>query len=203
MTVRAAPYPPPGAIVRIPDHLWEAALAVMRRYAQLGADCGTRGSEALVYLAGAVAGGELLVTSLYRIDHVPQGDRVVVTRAEARWLVRTLRARDEKLVGQLHSHRSWAGHSHGDDLHATSFHEGFISIVVPRFGAGIVSSAQCAVLEFRRGEFVELSSEEVERRIKVYPQIARSRADDHPELGEEGWWRGFAKRLKSIAPRPR
>jgi hypothetical protein len=199
MSVRQDSYPPPGAIVRIPDRVWDRALEVIREYATLGAEQDSIGSEALVYLAGAVSGGELLVTSLYELCHAAQGDRVVVTPGEARWLLRTLRARDEKLIGQVHSHRGRAGHSPGDDLHATSFHEGFLSVVVPRFGAGITTPAQCAVLEFRAGKFGQLTPEDSDRRIKVYGQIARPAADDHRAAREEGGWRAFVKKLKSIA----
>src|SRR5204862_8073148 len=110
-----------------------------------------------------------IVTGLYRRNHAPQGDRVVVAPEEARWLLRTLRARDEKLVGQLHSHRGLAGHSPGDDVWATSFHEGFLSIVVPRFGAGVTAPVDCAVLEYRDGRFVPLGRDEVEQRIRLYP----------------------------------
>jgi hypothetical protein len=89
---------------------------------------------------------------------------------EARWLLQTLRARDEKLIAQLHSHRWLAGHSPGDDTWATSFHEGFLSIVVPHFGAGVSLPVDCAVLEYRSGQFIGLARAEVARRIQVYPE---------------------------------
>lgn len=179
MTARAAPYAPPGYAVRIPDAIWQATLETVRAYASRGHERGRRGSEALVYLAGIVSGQEIVVTGLYRLDHAAQGDRVVVTPAESRWLVRTLHARDEKLIGQLHSHRGRAGHSFGDDVYATSFHEGFLSIVVPRFGRAVTWPQQCRVLEYREGMFVELEGEEVRRRLRVEPQLVERNASVH------------------------
>jgi hypothetical protein len=207
VSARAVSYPPPGYRLLLPEPLWEGALAMMRAYATLGrSELGVRGSEALVYLAGVVAGADMIVTGLYRLNHEPQGDRVVVAPDEARWLLRTLRARDEKLVGQLHSHRGLPGHSPGDDAWATSFHDGFLSIVVPRFGAAVTALAECAVLEYRGGRFVPLAQGEIERRVRVYPQIVEHGARVVPietaQRKEKGWL-AFAARLKSIARKPR
>jgi hypothetical protein len=208
VSARATPYPSPGYPVRIPDTIWEAALETMRAYATLGvSELGEPGSEALVYLGGVVAGNEMLVTSLCRLNHAPQGDRVVVTREESRWLLQTLRARDEKLVGQLHSHRGLAGHSPGDDAWATSFHEGFLSIVVPCFGADVAALTQCAVLEYRGGAFVSLERSEVGQRIRVAAAIA-DHGPHRPPIAvrrehREGWWREFVARLKPTAPKRR
>jgi hypothetical protein len=205
-SARAVAYPPTGYALRVPATIWEGALGTMRAYATHGvSDFGEPGSEALVYLGGVVAGDEMIVTGLYRLNHAAQGDRVAVTPKEARWLVQTLRARDEKLVGQLHSHRGRAGHSPGDDAFATSFHEGFLSIVVPRFGAGVTVPIECAVLEYRGGAFVALGAHEVEQRVRVVTAIAEhgDPVAVPAQARREEWWRGFAARLKSIAPRPR
>src|SRR6476660_3510273 len=105
MTARSAPYPPAGHPIRIGQETWERALDTVGAYAALGGEDGRRGSEALVYLGGVGTGTEMIVTGLYRLHHEPQGDRVVVTPDEARWLLQALRARDEKLIAQLHSHR--------------------------------------------------------------------------------------------------
>jgi hypothetical protein len=199
MRARSTPYPPPGYPVRIGDLIWTAGLETVRAYATLGAERGRRGSEALLYLGGVVAGAEVVVTGLYRLHHEPQGDRVVVTPEEARWLLGKLRARDEKLVVQLHSHRGFAGHSHGDDAWATSFHEGFLSVVVPRFGAGAPAPVDCAVLEYRGGEFVELPRDEVARRIRIEPGIVEHVPLPGVAPAKEKPWDGFAQRLKLIA----
>ena len=152
-----------------------------RIYATSGSASRRRGSEGLVYIGGVVAGDEMVITSLYRLGHEAQGDCVIVTAEEARWLVRTLRGRDEKLVGQIHSHRFAAGHSPGDDQYATSFHAGYLSIVVPNFGRGVTSLDQCAVLEYRNGVFDDLGADEVAARIQIHPQVvSRVRASTVP-----------------------
>ncbi len=202
MSARARPYPPPGYDLRVPEVIWEGALATVREYARLGSERGRHGSEALVYLGGVVAGEQVIVTGLYRLGHAAQGDRVVVSPEEARWLLRSLRSRDEKLIGQLHSHRGLAGHSPGDDMWATSFHDGFLSIVVPHFGAGVAVPGECAVLEHRDGRFDGLERSEVERRIRVVAEIADHTPGSSGDAGEEvGWWRAFARRASSIARR--
>jgi len=200
VTARATPYPPSGYAVRIPDPIWRAALETVRAYASRGRERGRRGSEALVYLAGVVAGQEMIATGLYRLHHAAQGDRVVVTPEESRWLVKTLRVRDEKLIGQIHSHREMSGHSPGDDLGATSFHEGFLSVVVPGFGHGVALPEDCAVLEFRGGAFAELDREEVKRRVRVDPQLVERALMHEPG---KGWWLRFEKRLRSIGRKRR
>jgi hypothetical protein len=204
VSARATPYPPPGYELRIPASIWEGALATVREYARLGSEQGRRGSEALVYLGGVVAGEQLIITGLHRLGHVAQGDRVVVSQDEARWLLRSLRSRDEKLIGQLHSHRGLAGHSPGDDMWATSFHEGFLSIVVPHFGAVVAVPGECAVLEYRDGHFQQLERSEVERRVCVCPEITERPCTSTSEAREEvGWWRAFAARVRSTARRSR
>ena len=103
MSARTTPYPTPSHRVRIPSRIWAVGVETIRDY-------GASNSEGLVYFAGVVASPQdIIVTAVYRIGHRPQGDSVVVTPAEGRWLVRTLRARDEKLVAQLHSRNSAEG----------------------------------------------------------------------------------------------
>lgn len=200
MTARTAPYPPAGHAIRIGQAMWASALDTVADYATLGGEDGRKGSEALVYFGGVATGTELVVTGLYRLHHEPQGDRVVVTPGEARWLLQALRARDEKLIAQLHSHRWLAEHSHGDDIWAASFHDGFLSIVVPNFGAGVSSPVDCAVLEYREGAFVEIPPGEVARRIVLSPEtIERVAGPTRLAPNKERPWRGFARKLKSIA----
>ncbi len=146
-----------------------------------------------MYLSGVPTSAEVLVTGLLELGHLPQGDRVAVTQEEARWLVRSLAARDEKLIAQVHSHREVAGHSAGDDMWATSFHDGFISIVVPRFGINVNSVTECAVLEYKGGAFRDLAPDEVARRFLIQPQRALMK-----DVREESRWSAFARKLKSI-----
>ncbi|SRR6266567_77055 len=197
MRAREVAYPPPGFPIRLPADLWQRTLGVIRRYAKLGGRSRIRGSEAIVYWAGVVAAGEMVITAIYELNHAPQGDSVRVTPEEARWLVRTLRSRDEKLVAQVHSHRGLAGHSHGDDLWATSFHEGFVSIVVPHFASDVTSPLQCAVLDYRGGQFQPMAPEEIERRIVLAPTMV---VKPQTWLGKDSAWKRFVQKLKSIGP---
>lgn len=193
MKARLAPYPGPGFRVRIPAEIWVLTLDAIRGYANRSGPTGRKGSEALVYFSGVPTLTEVVVTGLLELGHLPQGDRVAVTRGEARWLVRSLAARDEKLVAQVHSHRELAGHSAGDDMWATSFHEGFVSIVVPRFGINVNSVTECAVLEYQGGTFRDLPPDEVAQRFLIQPQRALMK-----EVAEESRWSAFARKLKSI-----
>jgi len=204
MTGRQVPYPGVGATLRIPRPLWDEALAIVRSYGSI-----RRWSEALVYFGGVIAAEDLVVTTLYAIDHEPQGGCVVVTPTQSRWLVRQLRSHDEKLIAQLHSHRGEGWHSLGDDTHATSFHNGFISIVVPYFGRNAKNITDCVVVEFEGDTFHELSPDETERRLQLCEPLQHRLAEPptdkpfpaHQERG--GPWSAFVRRLKSTVRKPR
>jgi len=201
MTARQTPYPAGVFHVRMPAVIWTAALDEVRRYARIDAQTARRGSEGLVYLAGVPTADALVVTGLFRLDHRPQGDRVMPTQPEVRWLLSMLQARDEKLVAQLHTHRHGALHSRGDDRMATSFHDGFLSIVAPNFADGVERLDQCIVHEYRNGTFRSLSAEETAARFTIYDQII-----DRPQIpstAEVAQWRRFVQRLRSIAHRRR
>lgn len=191
-TRRRITYPGGRVSIYIPDLIWEDTLATFRRYSKAS-------SEGLVYWGGIVgATQELLVTSLLKPNHIPQGGRVKLTDKEAAILVRTLYKRDEKLIAQIHSHSGQAFHSHGDDLYATSFHEGFCSIVVPYFGNGISTISECAVYEYKEG-FQELSQEEITERFKLYTLIEDMAPILHDrEVKSLSWWIKLIKKLKFI-----
>lgn len=198
MSARATPYAPPGQQVRIAANVWMAALSELRRYADLPGPTGTPGSEGLVYLGGIPAAGGAVVTTVLRLQHVPQGDRVAPTTEEVRWLISTLRDRDEKLIAQFHTHRRAAFHSTGDDRMATSFHDGFLSIVAPTFAMGVERVDQCAVHEYRDGSFHVLDPTEVTARFIVFDPVVDRRPAPEPQ--EQSIWQRFVQRLRSIVP---
>lgn len=199
MTARSTPYPPAGFHVRIPEPIWTAALDEVRGYARVGPRDGRRGSEGLIYFGGVPTADTLIVTSVFRLHHEPQGDRVAPTPGEVRWLLTMLRERDEKLIAQLHTHRHGAHHSEGDDRKATSFHDGFLSIVAPGFAIDVARIDQCIVHEYRDGRFHSLSVEEAAARFTVAPQVVDR---SHDRAAEElSRWGRFVQRLKSIARR--
>jgi hypothetical protein len=197
MTARSTPYPPAGFRVRIPAAVWASALAEVRRYATIGFHHGRRGSEGLVYLAGVPTADSLIVTALFRLHHEPQGDCVMPTSAEVRWLLSTLRERDEKLIAQLHTHRHGARHSPGDDRMATSFHDGFLSIVAPDFATDVERIDQCIIHEYRNGTFRPLSTDETTTRFTVHEQLVDR--PQHHAAQEPSRWRRCVQRLRLIA----
>jgi hypothetical protein len=179
--------------------VWTSALDEVRSYATVGIHDGRRGSEGLVYFAGIPTADALIVTAVFRLHHEPQGDCVKPTPAEVRWLLSMLRERDEKLIAQLHTHRHGARHSPGDDRMATSFHDGFLSIVAPSFAVDVERISQCIVHEYRSGTFRPLSANETAARFTVHAQIVDR--PQHSAAEEPNRWRRFVQRLKSIAPK--
>lgn len=165
---RSVRYPGPDAPLVVPLEAWARTLQTIRTF-------GDENSEALVFWGGVVVADSLQVTAVYMPVHKPQGWRVRLTDVESRWLVRRLAERDEKLVAQVHSHPELAFHSPGDEARAASFHAGYMSIVVPRFGSGVEDLAECAVFEFDGARFIAVAPGEVERRVRLLPMIEERR----------------------------
>lgn len=191
---RATPYPGPGAIFHAPVHLWRATIVELRRYASAR-------SEALVLWGGVVGGNHIVVTGLYVLGHSAQGGTVKATPEELRWLLRVLRSRDEKLVAQVHSHPGEAYHSPGDDAHAATFHDGFLSIVAPYFGMKVRDPDDCAVYECEKGCFRRLPQAQVRARVKVWPTVVRRSDNAGGELAttkvrSAGWLYSLVSSLK-------
>lgn len=164
ITRRSQPYPPLGAELYVPGEIWAHTLRAIRAYGRLR-------SEGLVLWGGVVANQSLQVTGLYLPHHKAEGWRAGLAPEEARWLVEALRARDEKLVVQVHSHPNEAFHSPGDDARAASFHTGYLSFVIPRFGRRVSALTECAGYEYDGAAFSELSREELQRRCHVLPLV--------------------------------
>jgi len=196
---RTVQYPGIGSRFCLSQDVWAETVAALRYY-------GDFRSEGLVYWGGVVgATGETIVTSLLKLNHEPQGGCVRPTAEEMRALLRTLRKRDEKLVAQIHSHPGEAFHSLGDSQHATSYHQGFISIVLPNFGRGVQSLLDCAVYEFR-GDFDALTPQEIGERFILQPQIVDlmpPAIDTANTAAKKGGtlWNVLRQKLKSIVSR--
>jgi hypothetical protein len=183
----------------VPLPIWKDTLAALAWY-------GTQDSEGLVYWGGAVgAASEIQVLSLLRVNHDPQGYRAKPSQTASRELLRALRSRDEKLIAQVHSHPGVAFHSPGDDQFATSFHPGFLSIVVPHFARTVALIDECAVFEYR-GAFEELTPAEVHSRIHIYDPVvdlAPPQENASTNLEEKQSWKSLIRKLRSIAPKKR
>jgi hypothetical protein len=190
---RSVSYPGPGSRFYLPTVIWEGSLQALRRY-------GGYGSEGLVLWGGVIGGaGDTLVTSLLLLNHPPQGAAVRPTPEAMRAVLRSLSSRDEKLVAQVHSHPDAAFHSLGDSQRPASFHHGYISIVVPRFGQNTRSLADCAVYEYREG-FVALVQREVNDRFVVQEQVVHVLPWRHA-APRRGPWNGLNRILSIIAPK--
>jgi len=95
---------------------------------------GEEGTEAYVFWAGAVADGEAYITTcVYPTANARHGG-VKVPLQKMTEINLELRDRDQLVLAQVHSHPGSARHSPVDEEKAVSFHEGFVSIVVPDFG---------------------------------------------------------------------
>ncbi len=124
-----------------------------------------------------------------------------LTREESRWLLRTLRARDEKLIAQVHSHPGSAFHSPGDNERAASFHPGYFSIVVPGFARNIEAIEDCALFEFDGREFRSISSDSAARRVQFTSLVAVRtpeplKSQPTSQGDEPGWLRTIVSKLK-------
>lgn len=186
---RSMPYPRAPFEVVVPDHIWDATLREVARYR-------TSRSEALMFWGGVVAVDSVAVTGLYLPVHTPQGARVALIPEESRWLLRRLQQRDEKLVAQVHSHPGAAYHSHGDDRHATSYHPGAYSIVIPDYGIDVRSPFDCAIYVHDGHSFRLLDSTEVARLVSVAIVVEQRRpvsshADPAKQPGR--WWQKWPK----------
>lgn len=190
---RRLPYSGPGSTYYLPAAIWDETLRTLRWY-------GKYRSEGLVFWGGVVGGtGETLVTSLLRLNHRPQGAGVRPTPEAMRAMLRSLKARDEKLVAQAHSHPGAAFHSPGDSQRAASFHLGYVSIVVPNFGQGVDTLAECGVYEYRNG-FVALTRPEIADRFVVNEQVVHIQPWRH-EDPERRPWNALNRILNTIARR--
>jgi hypothetical protein len=88
------------------------------------------------------------------------------------FIAEQIRSKREFLLAQLHTHPGKAFHSVVDDLHSISQRNGFLSIVVPRFGLRKFYTRHtlsgCSVNEHQgSGVWREWHPAEVRKRIKV------------------------------------
>jgi len=164
ITRRSIPYPNEVRKLHVPLPIWKNTISYFQEYSR-------HESEGLVFWGGGVgAAKELYVSSVIKINHKAQGYRVAPNQEEMRFLVRTLRERDEKLLAQVHSHPEIAYHSWGDDENPTAFFNGFFSIVVPDFGINVSEITQCAVFRYS-DRFVQLSLDEVIESVLIIDPI--------------------------------
>ena len=119
--------------------------------------------EGIVYLLGRTDGTHACVLSCVRVAaiatagsfHVPSHEMVrVVTRADEHGL---------QVVGQVHTHPHEAFHSEGDDAGAQIRFNGFVSIVLPDYGAHLptLQGAASFAYDAAGDAFVKIASDRV------------------------------------------
>lgn len=181
----AVPYP-----LLVPDHLWDETIREVADYAVMH-------SEALVFWGGIALDESCVVTGVYLQGHRPQGARVALTGEESRWLLRRLRDRDEKLLAQVHSHPGDAFHSHGDDRHATSYHPGAYSIVIPNYGLNVTTPDDCAIYTYQPAGFQQVDPTENIRVVRlVENRVPEVDGQQTKATERRGWWKWLTSTLR-------
>lgn len=131
---------------------------------------GKKESESLVFWAGWLDEKcEAHVTSCKIPLDVKWGLGVRVDLNGMLKLMDELVKEDLILLAQVHSHPGDFGHSHGDDLTASSYRKGYISIVVPDWGLiDLPDLSRCYVHEYDQNwQWRLLDEEEVKERFKI------------------------------------
>lgn len=147
----------------IPDVIetYYVPTAVLFETQQYIEDHGDSGHEGYLFWAGGVAGDAAYVTTcVYPTANARHGG-VKVPLDKMTEINRELYDRDLLLLAQVHSHPGIARHSSVDEEKAASFHEGFVSIVVPDFGeTPVYDLRDCGVYIYNRDEKWRLLDEE-------------------------------------------
>lgn len=168
------PYASPGNGRRergIPDRIEKFYIptAVLRETQTFIEQHGAEGTEAYVFWAGAVADAEAYVsTCVYPTANARHGG-VKVPLQKMTEINLELRDRDQLVLAQVHSHPGRARHSPVDEEKAVSFHEGFVSIVVPDFGeTPVYDLRDCGVYVYTADDgWRLLDDDEIEERFAI------------------------------------
>jgi hypothetical protein len=134
---------------------------------------GHRGEERFVLLTARATGYDRMrVCGVYVPEQTPvthrDGFSVTVGGDELHRLNVEWVGKNERLVAQVHSHPSYPFHSPTDDRYAMVTAEGGLSIVVPLFGfCSLTDLRGCAVFRLWDGQWLWMSSREVERLVRL------------------------------------
>lgn len=134
---------------------------------------GRASSEGVAYWSGSLRRGRVgAVGGAIFADDYPgfssSSGHASVTLDAALRIGEEVHRRGEVLLAQIHTHPREAFHSPVDDAHPISHRRGFFSLVVPRFGAGVRSIAQCRAYEHRgRGSWRALRPRTAAARFRI------------------------------------
>ena len=97
------------------------------------------GHEGIVYFLGLTTGTTALAVAALFPEAVTTSGSVDVSSAEMRKIVRAAADAGLQVVGQLHTHPVTAFHSAGDLAGMRIRYPGYVSVVVPHYGAFLPS----------------------------------------------------------------
>lgn len=161
---RRRPIPSPIGRVHVPLAVLEATSRVMRRY-------GDEGRECYVWWGGYfTADGDAQVVTALCPEVPTHFGRVHLEHRDLSALHERLRALDQLLIVELHTHPPGAGgQNHVDAANPAATYPGFVSIVVPDFAwPRFHDLRKSYVYEYiRDNEWRELEPGEIERRFVI------------------------------------
>ncbi len=106
--------------------------------------------EGIVYFVGRTDGYVTLITSVFIPEATTTHGSFNVSARSMAKLVEFAASHGLQVVGQLHTHPMGAFHSDGD-IEGTHIHyQGYVSMVVPNYGAALPSLADAHILRYER-----------------------------------------------------
>lgn len=119
--------------LRIPDvHITNASIEAMSVALR---DKTRQRHEGILFLGGWIKDFQTIVTSIFIPEATTTHGSYYVSSESMIEVVNRACSLNLEIVGQLHTHPGEAYHSDGDVIGATLVRPGFISIVVPNYGA--------------------------------------------------------------------
>lgn len=112
-----------------------------------------RGHEGMVYFGGVVGRDTTLAVICISTRTATTTGSVDVDRSDMANVVRTAVRNGLQVVGQLHTHPGSAYHSDGDLRGMRIRHEGYFSLVAPRYGVDLPSLAETDLLMWDGADF--------------------------------------------------
>lgn len=149
-------------------HIPEAVIEETQRFLR---SHGANGHEAYMLWAGGFSEHEAYVTTCVEPEVPTRPGGVKIPTRKMTQINRALLERDQLLVAQVHSHPGQAFHSNVDERKAVTFHEGFVSIVVPDYASTSVADLQaCGVYRYHIGQgWRQLTAEETDDMFVIEP----------------------------------
>lgn len=140
----------PRPTFRMTTHCCNQTVDLLRESTQLGL-------EGIVYFVGLTNGETTVAVSAVMPEAETTPTSFDVSAIELGEIIRTASLSGLQVVGQLHTHPTVAYHSGGDLQGMHIRYPGFVSIVVPDYGARLPSLKHAHTLIWTNGGFQEIS----------------------------------------------